>query len=99
MYPVKIEWLPLDKGGRKSVPLGGKYYAVARFPEDVIWQNNAWSVVFELDKQEVEGEIIISYGTVDFLMDTAPKERMEKNCQFEIYEGPKKVASVFLLHE
>ncbi|WP_456310864.1 hypothetical protein [Serratia proteamaculans] len=98
MYPVRIEWLPSDKGGRKSVPLEGKYYSVSRFPEDETWQNNAWSVVFELNKQKAEGGIIVSYGTVDFLMHTAPKERMEKHDHFEIYEGPKKVADVFLLH-
>lgn len=98
MYPVRIEWLPPDKGGRKSIPLEGKYYSVSRFPEDEAWQSNAWSVVFELKKQKIEGEIIVSYGTVDFLMDTAPKERMEKYDRFEIYEGPKKVADVLLLH-
>jgi len=99
MYPVRIEWLPPDEGGRKSIPLGGKYYSVSRFPEDEAWQSNAWSVVFELKKKTVEGEIIVSYGTVGFLMDAAPKERMEKYDCFEIYEGPQKVANVFLLHQ
>ncbi|EAM2866277.1 hypothetical protein AHS81_21460 [Salmonella enterica] len=98
MYPVRIEWLSPDKGGRKSIPREGKYYSVSRFPEDEAWQSNAWSVVFELKKKKVEGQIIVSYGTVDFLMDKAPKERMEKYDRFEIYEGPKKVANVFLLH-
>jgi hypothetical protein len=98
MYPVKIEWLPPDKRGRKSIPIEGNYFCVSRFPEDEVWQNNAWSVVFELNKQKAEGGIIVSYGIVDFLMDTAPKERMEKYGHFEIYEGPKKVADVFLLH-
>ncbi|ESH93008.1 hypothetical protein SEEA1822_12794 [Salmonella enterica subsp. enterica serovar Agona str. 632182-2] len=55
-------------------------------------------MVFELKKKKIEGEIIVSYGTVDFLMNTAPQERMEKYECFEIYEGLKKVANVFLLH-
>ena len=99
MYSVKIEWIAANKGGRKSMPPEGKYYSVARFPEDIIWQNNAWSVVFELENKKVEGEKVISFGTVDFLMDTAPRERMEKHNQFEIYEGPKKVADVFLIRD
>lgn len=98
MHLVKIEWVGADKGGRKSIPSEGKYYSVAKFPEYTVWQNNAWSVVFELEKKQLEGESIISFGAVDFLMDTAPKERMEKYRQFEIYEGPKKVADVFLIH-
>ncbi|EAA3764184.1 hypothetical protein C5D22_17210 [Salmonella enterica subsp. enterica serovar Newport] len=80
------------------MPLEGKYYSLSRFPEDEVWKINAWSVVFELKKKKIEGEIIVSYGTVDFLMNTAPQERMEKYECFEIYEGLKKVANVFLLH-
>ncbi|QXO74118.1 MULTISPECIES: hypothetical protein [Morganella] len=99
MFPVKIKWIPFDEGGRKTIPPEGKYYSVARFSEDIKWQNNAWSVVFDLEKQKKEGDRIVSFGTVNFLMETAPKDRMEKNDQFEIYEGPKKVANVFLCRD
>lgn len=99
MYSVKIEWVPVEGGGRKSIPSEGKYYSVARFPEDIDWQNNAWSVVFKLKNPGKKEGKIISFGLVDFLMDTAPKARMEKHDRFEIYEGPKKVADVFLIRE
>ncbi|MDI6932690.1 hypothetical protein QMN21_14155, partial [Serratia sp. Se-PFBMAAmG] len=61
------------------------------------WQNNAWSVVFELEESKSENGKTFSLGTVYFLMESAPKERMVQHDKFEIYEGPKKVADVFLL--
>ncbi|WP_269507177.1 hypothetical protein [Burkholderia sp. IMCC1007] len=77
--------------------MAGKYYSVSRFPDDVNWQNNAWSVVFDLgDPFEVDGGMV-NFGGVDFLVDNAPKERMINNKIFDIYEGPKKVAEVTIL--
>ncbi|KMW73161.1 hypothetical protein TI10_08580 [Photorhabdus luminescens subsp. luminescens] len=101
MHLVRIEWLSKNEGGRKTPPpSAGRYFSVARFPEDINWQNNAWSVVFEIEstvKSDGKDNEYISGGCVSFLMDTAPKERMETNEYFDIYEGPKKVARVFLL--
>ena len=51
MYRVKVVWLTENEGGRRSAPPIGRYYPVSRFPEEKTdWQNNAWSVVFELEK-------------------------------------------------
>lgn len=97
MYPVKIVWIPPEKGGRKSIPPEGKYYSVSRFPDDTDPQDNAWSVVFQLKNQENKAGKIISFGLVDFLVDWAPREKFEKHDQFEIYEGFKKVADVIIL--
>ncbi|HIE0647253.1 TPA: hypothetical protein ACXJNB_000302 [Serratia marcescens] len=98
MNLVKVDWIPEHMGGRKAVPPAGKYYAVSRFPEDKEWQNNAWSVVFELEESKSENGKTFSLGTVDFLMESAPKEHMVQHVKFEIYEGPKKVADVFLIN-
>ncbi|WP_145476282.1 hypothetical protein [Yersinia similis] len=49
IHNVKIEWLTCEEGGRKTISPKGKYFSVARFPEDINWQNNAWSVFFELE--------------------------------------------------
>lgn len=97
MYPVIIKWLSTRDGGRKTIPSSGKYYAVSRFPEDLKWQNNAWSVVFDITAQKGNKNTLTSHGFVHFLMDEAPKERMKEHDHFEIYEGPKKVADVYLV--
>lgn len=96
MHNVKIEWLTFEEGGRKKIPPKGKYFSVARFPEDTNWQNNAWSVVFELESPMHKYGKSITLGTVVFLVDNAPQERMLNHSSFEIYEGPKKVADVYL---
>lgn len=98
MNRVKIVWLPESKGGRKTIPPAGKYYAVSRFKEDKEWPNNAWSVVFEIDECEIKNNEICSLGTVRFLMDTAPESRLESQNKFEIYEVLQKVAYVYLIH-
>lgn len=99
MYSVKIKWISAREGGRNSIPSGieGKYYPVARFPDDI--DGPHWSVVFQLKNQKKEEGNLISFGLVDFLMDNAPKDKMEKYDQFEIYEGPKKVADVFIIRK
>ncbi|MDF7375267.1 hypothetical protein [Proteus mirabilis] len=96
MYLVKIKWVQKKDGGRTRPPGVGRYYAVSRFPEDITWQNNAWSVVFDIHSTKSENNEFISEASVDFLMDNTPKERMEQHRTFDIYEGPKKVATVFL---
>ena len=95
-HPVKIEWLSEQDGGRKQPPPAGSYFAVSRFAEDIDWQNNAWSVVFDIYSTEKENSGYISKGSVRFLIDNAPQARMEENKSFDIYEGPKKVARVSL---
>lgn len=93
MYQVKVEWISAQDGGRKIPPPVGYYYAVSRFPEDTNWQNNAWSVAFNFEsikKKNNDNEEYVSEGTVHFLVEDAPHERMEKNKYFYIYEGQKK---------
>lgn len=97
MHLVKVEWCSVEDGGRKTIPSKGRYFSVAKFHEDILSQNNTWSVVFELESSCLESGKVISMGVVDFLMDTAPQEKMKENKSFEIYEGPKKVATVIFL--
>lgn len=51
MHNVKIEWLTCEEGGRKNIPPKGKYFSVARFPEDINWQNNAGVLFLSLNHQ------------------------------------------------
>ncbi|WP_317635642.1 hypothetical protein [Xylocopilactobacillus apicola] len=50
-----------------------------------------------MGKSTCTGGKIISFGTVNFLMDNAPSEKLSQHKTFEIYEGPKKVADVFII--
>ncbi|WP_313003796.1 hypothetical protein [Pseudomonas sp.] len=97
MYPIRVEWLPTVEGGRKTVLGRGSYYPIARFPEDDDWPDNAWSVALELNDPFQCDERTVSIGMVKFLMKNAPEEKLQINKRFEIYEGPQKVADVFLL--
>jgi hypothetical protein len=96
MIDAKITWITHEKGGRKTVPPEGRYFAVAKFQEDIDWQSTAWSVVFDLKAPVYEHSTLVSYGKVRFLADSAPQDRMIKGEKFEIYEGPKKVGDVSL---
>lgn len=63
MYRVKVVWLTENEGGRRSAPPIGRYYPVSRFPEEKTdWQNNAWSVVFELEKPNVTDDVSFQWG-------------------------------------
>lgn len=97
MHLVKIEWCSIEDGGRKEIPSKGRYFSVAKIPGDISSKYETWSVVFELESLHQESGKFISTGKFDFLMDTAPQEKMRKSNTFEIYEGPKKVAKVTLL--
>ncbi|KAA8993527.1 hypothetical protein FJU30_26640 [Affinibrenneria salicis] len=96
MATVKVKWLNPNEGGRKNPPPTGRYYSVARFPDDKTWQNNAWSVIFELSPPQDVDDHKLSSGSVSFMMENAPMEKMSDYDSFEIYEGPHKVGIVFI---
>ncbi|QZN97397.1 hypothetical protein [Symbiopectobacterium purcellii] len=97
MVNVNVKWLSPDEGGRQTPPPGGRYLSIARFPDDTTWQNNAWSVIFDLSPPKSINGYKVSAGTVEFMMDNAPKEQLNNHDAFEIYEGPHKVGVVYIL--
>ena len=92
----KIVWVPYESGGRQTTPSKGMYHSVAKFPQDTDWPNNAWSVVFNIKNHISAEDLRKSFGTVRFLVENAPHDRFCINEQFEIYEGPKKIANIFI---
>jgi len=96
IWKVKIHWLSLDEGGRKTIPPKGRFFSVARFDDYVDNIHNEWSVVFDLDHPIFEGGAAVSLGTVGFLVKNSPQEKMDNCTRFFIYEGRKKVARVDL---
>ena len=91
---VLIEWSPEKL---LHLPTSGSYSTVAKFSEDAdYWPNQAWSVVLEFEPLEISSPVLCE-GTVRFLVPTAPQERLKTGCEFDLYEGFKKTASVKVL--
>jgi hypothetical protein len=91
---VKVDWIPVEEGGRSSLPAGLKYSTVSRFKEDGDnWQKQAWSVVLEFERSPLE-QGNPSYGKARFLVEDAPEDRLSPGRTFELFEGAKKVAYV-----
>ena len=87
---VKVRW-----HGKKSfnLPAGKKYITVAKFSEDLDWENGAWSIVLEFKTAPKEQGNPCN-GSAHFLMPNAPWERLKIGNKFELYEGDSLVASV-----
>lgn len=97
---VKVCWTPPEEGGRVFVPQVGRYSAVTQFPEDGPNQEVAWSIVIDLDlpSPPAAGRGA-SFAHARFLFDTAPHERLKPGRTFDLFEGPRKVASVEVLED
>lgn len=94
MYPVTIEWVPAEYGGRKQPPPIGLYYAVSHFDTG---HSESWSVVFQLEIHLTNShQQWISQGKVRFLVKNSPNDYFSQYSSFKIYEGPHLVANVFL---
>lgn len=90
---VKIIWLTSIEGGRQSPPpLSGFYYPTTQLP----YKPNNWSLAIEITHTQKESEHWVSEGNMQFLVEHAPHHLLEELEKFEIYEGPKKVADVFI---
>jgi hypothetical protein len=95
MMKAKIHWKTKAEGGRSALPLGTgspPYATMVRFTgSNEPWPpENAWSLVVE--KVE-EPEPFVWLANVHFLVPEAPHESLSKGRTFELYEGPKCVAS------
>lgn len=97
-YSVKVDWLPLDKGGRKTLPNGKQYITISRFKEesDDKWFTNTWSIVLAFDNPP-DSQGYTCFGKARFLVDNAPSDKLREGCNFDLYEGFKKVAEVTVL--
>lgn len=93
-HRARITWISPEEGGRTNLPTVARYSTVAKFPEDLsTWQREAWSVVIESDPPPaMQGNP--SLGSVSFLAEEAPHERLRVGRAFELYEGGRCVAKV-----
>jgi hypothetical protein len=91
---AKIHWVPLEEGGRTSLPAGTRYATISRLQEDTAaWLQEAWSIVLEFDEPPAaQGNP--SMARARFLAERAPVDRLKPGRTFELYEGAEKVATV-----
>ncbi len=94
---VLVSWVSSTDGGRQSHPPHGRYYCVAKFPCDLNI-GGTWSVVFDFEPYEVKHSQMMSYGRCRFLVENAPHHWLIEFSNFDIYEGPHKVATVQILN-
>ena len=93
--PAVIDWLTLEEGGRKVPPTGEEppiYWAVVELIGDEVEpQPNSWSLSARMIESENDG--YRWKAAVQFRVDEAPHHLLTDGVQFELYEGPKKVAT------
>ena len=94
---AKVYWIPLEEGGRTSLPTGKRYATISRFAEDAsAWLQETWSLVLEFDEPpSAQGNP--SMARARFLAEKAPVDRLQPGYAFELYEGNKKVAMVHII--
>jgi hypothetical protein len=89
-----VDWLTLEDGGRKVPPTGEEppvYWAVVKLVgEQIEPQPNSWSLSVRMMESENNG--YRWKGLVQFRVPEAPQHLLVDGVNFELFEGPKKVA-------
>jgi hypothetical protein len=92
--PATIEWFTHEQGGRRVPPTGVEppiYWAVVKLVGDNIeLQPNSWSL--SVRKLESENNGYRWKAQVQYRVEEAPHHLLANGVQFELFEGPKKVA-------
>ena len=87
-FIANIKWIT-DGSGRRSVPVEGTAYSpIIRLDDN---PSEAWSILFTCPDDS--GTDQISFA---FLSSDAPVDRIKTQQWYGLYEGPKKVAEVFV---
>ena len=90
---VRVEWAPAK---RDHLPQSTSYCTVAKFPEDVNWPSEAWSITLSFEKTLPERSDF-SEGVAKFLSAEGPSERLVRGKVFELFEGFERTATVVVL--
>jgi hypothetical protein len=94
-----VEWEPPTVRGKQSLPPTSVYRAASRFPQNAHeWPSGSWTVEvkFEVPPPEQINQTI-SQGTIRFMMEDAPHERLHEGATCELFEGLLRVARVSVL--
>lgn len=86
-YRAQINWIIPENGGRKRIPpKGTKYAPIIRLSEN---KDDVWSIVFMCPDFSITNEIVFS-----FLADADQRIVFEREREYILYEGGKKVADL-----
>ena len=92
-FTARITWLSKPEGGRAFPPTGEEppiYWAVVKFPNVTEGSSVSWSLWVRKIMSSEDGftwDALVSFRVPD-----APAERLCANQQFELFEGPHRVA-------
>ena len=96
IYTAQIEWLSVDQGGRKNIPLGNKYCPIIITEGDVFdSKKECWSIIIS-DTQVIDTFKTIS--KIQYLSEKAP-QNLSPGKKFMLYEGFKLIATGIVLDE
>lgn len=86
-FCAHIEWIPYEKGGRKSIPpIGTRYCPIIRTAN-----NEGWSIDF-IVPDSMNSDMFM----FRFLSDSAPRDLICVGKSYDVYEGLKKVARIYI---
>ena len=88
-YISKIEWVSFEKGGRRVIPSKGTRYCPIIMLDDE--EGKKWSIDFICPDFNKTNLIEFS-----FLVDDAPTEKIIINKTYDLYEGNKIVAKLYI---
>lgn len=88
---IKLCWLPIEKGGKESLPLGTTYSTVVHFLDDKTWPDEAWSVVINFE--DVPDKARCVEADLSFLSPDGPAYFLKEGAEFELFEGRQVVAT------
>ncbi|MBL7798025.1 MAG: hypothetical protein JNJ90_16150 [Saprospiraceae bacterium] len=95
---VKIHWVAPEEGGRSMPPQGISYISVSRLKGQTLedWKKNAWSIQLDFVDDDNQ-EAYIRYAFASFVSDKAPHAQLRPGITFDLYEGPRLVATAEVL--
>lgn len=93
MILARICWLSKEEGGRQMLPIGNKYAPIVKIKNSMVDSDERWSL-FVNNKSKISD--VESLADIKYLSDEAP-DNLVKGVEFELYEGPKLVATGIVL--
>ena len=87
---AKLNWIPFEQGGRKTIIIGEKlkYCPIIKYDNEDL-AKEAWSVF--IDSSMLSGNNV-TYITLTYFSDEAPFEKLQVGKEFALFEGRKLVA-------
>jgi len=88
LVKAKINWMPVEIGGRKKImPIGMKYCPIIIFESEKSDDSHWCAEIYNTSIKDRTSTAEVSY-----LSDNAPFHLLQSGSKFQLYEGPRMVA-------